>query len=225
MTPFKICCMLTPAEIDMAVAAGARAVGLVADMPNGPGILSDDKVKTLADHVRAAHGDAVWSVLLTSRIDPGEIADHIASTGVNTVQIVDHDGMAAIPEIRAAHPTVRVLQVVHVEDESAIDIASAAAGAADFILLDSGKPSSAVKTFGGTGDTHDWTISRQIVEAVEKPVFLAGGLGPDNIRAAMAAVRPYGVDICSGLRDRDNGYVLLGERLSAFAAALAAPAG
>ena len=222
MTPFKVCCMLSPEEIDMAVAAGARAVGLVGAMPNGPGILDDETVRDLAAHARRAHGDGVWSVLLTSRIDGDAIADHVAETGVNTVQIVDHDDMAEIARVRAAHPDLRILQVVHVEDEGAIEVArqAEAVAVADYFLLDSGTPSAAVKTFGGTGDVHDWSISKRIVKAVDKPVFLAGGLDPDNAREAFEAVRPYGLDICSGLRDRERGYRLLQNMVDAFAAAL-----
>lgn len=220
MIPFKVCCMLTTDEVDMAVAAGAQAVGFVGAMPNGPGILDDQTIAKLAAHVRTAHRDVIWSVLLTSHTDAEAISDHVAATGVNTLQIVDHAGMAAIAKVRAAHPGIRILQVVHVEDESAIAIAREAAESADFILLDSGKPSATIKTFGGTGDTHDWSISRQIVDAIDKPVFLAGGLDLKNVREAIEAVGPYGVDICSGLRDRLHGYPLVREKLDAFAAAL-----
>jgi phosphoribosylanthranilate isomerase len=70
----------------------------------------------------------------------------------------------------------------------------------DALLLDSGNPMLAVKEFGGTGRTHDWDISRRIVEAVGCPVFLAGGLTATNVAEAYATVRPYGLDACSGLR-------------------------
>jgi phosphoribosylanthranilate isomerase len=70
------------------------------------------------------------------------------------------------------------------------------------LLLDSGKPSAKTPELGGTGRTHDWDVSRRVVEAVGPvPVFLAGGLRPENVRAAIEAVRPFGVDVCSGVRD------------------------
>ena len=218
---FKVCCMLSPQEADMAIAAGAQAVGLVGEMPNGPGTLTDDVIREIAEHVSARHADKIWTTLLTSRIDAAAIADHIADTRVNTVQIVDYPAPGVRKAIRRAHPAVRIIQVVHVEDEGAIEIARRAAEDADVILLDSGKPSASVKTFGGTGDVHDWSVSRKIVESVETPVFLAGGLNPENVGAAIAAVRPFGVDICSGLRDKSNGYTLLHDRLADFAARLA----
>jgi phosphoribosylanthranilate isomerase len=115
---------------------------------------------------------------------------------------------------------LRIIQVVHVEGEGAIDEARRAGEAADAILLDSGKPSAVVRTLGGTGDIHDWSISRKIVETCGRPVFLAGGLNPANVVVALNLVRPYGVDICSGLRDKDRRYALNFEKLAAFASAL-----
>jgi len=70
----------------------------------------------------------------------------------------------------------------------------------DAILLDSGNPSLPVKVLGGTGKTHDWSLSKEIVDRCGKPVFLAGGLKAENVREAIERVRPYAVDICSGVR-------------------------
>ncbi len=200
----------------MAIAAGALAVGLVGEMPNGPGPIADDAIRTIAAHVSARHGDRVWTTLLSSRTDGDAIADHIANTGVNSIQIVDDPAPGAYGVIRREHPEIRILQVIHVEDESAIEAARRAAEGADIILLDSGKPGASERTLGGTGDVHDWSISRKIVEAVDKPVFLAGGLNPENVKDAIQAVRPYGVDICSGLRDKSRGYALDQAKLGAF---------
>lgn len=222
MTPFKVCCIKSVEEADMAISAGALAVGLVGKMPNGPGPISDDAIREIAAHVYARHDNSVWTTLLTSRTDGAAIADHAAITGVNTIQIVGAVDPGAYKIIRKTHPDLRVIQVIHVEDERAIEEARFVAEHVDIILLDSGKPSAQVPTFGGTGDTHDWSVSRKIVEGLKRPVFLAGGLTPDNVAEAVAAVRPYGVDICSGLRDKDNGYALIADKAGAFAAALQA---
>lgn len=220
MTPFKVCCIKSPEEADMAVAAGALAVGLVGAMPNGPGPIDDSLIREISGHVRMRHGDKVWTTLLTSRTEGDAMADHVAETGVNTLQIVDAPEAGSYAALRKAHPDLRLIQVIHVEDGGAVDQAVRAAAAVDVILLDSGKPSAPERTLGGTGDTHDWSVSRRIVEAVSKPVFLAGGLNPDNVGDAIASVRPYGVDICSGLRDRARGYALDAGKLQAFAARL-----
>jgi phosphoribosylanthranilate isomerase len=71
---------------------------------------------------------------------------------------------------------------------------------ADAILLDSGRPNAKVPELGGTGREHDWSVSREIVETLTTPVFLAGGLHPDNVNKAILQVSPFGVDLCSGVR-------------------------
>ena len=85
-------------------------------------------------------------------------------------------------------------------DETAVDEARSIASQVDAILLDSGNPDLATKELGGTGRVHNWETSRLIVDTVATPVFLAGGLNPGNIAAAVTTVRPLGVDICSGIR-------------------------
>jgi len=222
MIPFKICCMQTEAEIDIAARAGARAVGIVGPMPNGAGFLDEDTAARLARHAVTQHGDRLWATLLTKRTAAQDIADHVAATGANAVQIVDRPEAGTYAFLRDRFPALKILQVVHVEDARAIDEARACAAGVDAILLDSGRPSAATPTYGGTGDKHDWSVSRRIVETCGRPVFLAGGLNARNVGKAIRAVRPYGVDICSGLRERDRGDQLNEEKLTAFVAALRA---
>ena len=218
MFPYKVCCIKTAEEAEMAIEAGALAVGLVGEMPSGPGPIPDDDIKDIASRMRDRYGEKIWTTLLTSRTEADAIVDHVAYTGVNTVQIVDEPAPGAYEQIRKAMPQTRIIKVIHVEGEEAIDHARRAEDAVDIILLDSGKPNAAVKTLGGTGDTHDWSVSRRIVEDVGKPVFLAGGLRPDNVVDAIKQVGPYGVDICSGLRD--DRYYLVQDKLRDFAARL-----
>jgi len=95
------------------------------------------------------------------------------------------------------------VQVIHVRDESSIAEAESVAPLVDAILLDSGNPTpsgSDLKSFGGTGKTHNWALSKIICDKVNVPVFLAGGLNADNIAEAMRFVRPFGVDLCSSVR-------------------------
>ncbi|MEL7487336.1 MAG: phosphoribosylanthranilate isomerase [Pseudomonadota bacterium] len=219
-TPFKVCCIASYEEARLAIEAGADAIGLVAEMVNGPGILDDDQITEISAAVAASHGDRVRRVLLTSRVEADAIAAHIAETGVNAVQLVDRTSPEIRRAVKEAHPDVFLFQVVHVTGERAIDEALEAAIASDALLLDSGKPDADEKTFGGTGETHDWAVSAAIVAAADLPVYLAGGLTSDNINDALARVRPHGVDICSGLRDKENGYRLVPEKLDAFARAL-----
>jgi phosphoribosylanthranilate isomerase len=85
-------------------------------------------------------------------------------------------------------------------DEESIETAIRLAPEVDALLLDSGNTRGEIKTLGGTGIVHNWDISRQIVLNVNVPVFLAGGLTPQNVRYAIEKVRPFGVDVCSGVR-------------------------
>ena len=92
------------------------------------------------------------------------------------------------------------MQVIHVVDDKSVAEAVEISKYVDFILLDSGNPNLQTKELGGTGRTHNWQTSREIVNQVDVPVFLAGGLNPENIAEAISQVNPFGVDICSGLR-------------------------
>ncbi len=199
----------------MAIAAGADAVGLVGAMPSGPGPIPDDLIARIA----ASVPPPVTAVLLTSAETAVEIAGQAIAAGVGAVQIVRHLDPAEAAKLPALLPNVRRLQVIHVEDESALTLIPRYAPHADAFLLDSGKPSAARVTLGGTGDVHDWAISARFVVASPLPVFLAGGLKPGNVGEAIRVVRPFGVDVCSGLRVADR---LDPVRLADFMAAVAA---
>jgi phosphoribosylanthranilate isomerase len=195
-TRVKICCMGSREEAQLAVSYGADAVGLVSEMPSGPGVISDELAREIAAHVPPA----VASFLLTSRQSAASIIEHQRHVRANTLQIVDRLMIGTYKDLREALPGIALVQVIHVQDEESLEEALRVAGEVDAILLDSGNQRLAVKELGGTGRTHDWTISRRIVERTSVPVFLAGGLKPENVREAIEQVRPFGVDVCSGVR-------------------------
>lgn len=195
----KICCIENTEEAALAVTHGANLLGLVAEMPSGPGPIPDSHIQDIA----ATVPPGVTATLLTSRDSPDSIVRHVKYCGVQAVQIVRHVRPSVLQILRHHLPSTRILQVVHVSDENSLVLAKEYARYADAILLDSGKPTDnpdQPETLGGTGDTHDWTISKRIVDECPVPVFLAGGLTPDNITEALAWVRPWGVDLCSGIR-------------------------
>lgn len=196
-THLKVCCIMSVEEARLAVAAGASAVGLVAAMPSGPGVIDDAAIAAVARAVPPP----VARFLLTSRTDADAIAAHVVACGVETVQLVDAVPLAAYAQLRRALPYLRIVQVLHVEGDAAVTDALRVAPHVDALLLDSGRPSAAVRELGGTGRTHDWRVSRLVVEAVAPvPVFLAGGLNAGNVGEAVARVRPHGVDLCSAVR-------------------------
>ena len=157
----------------------------------------------------AAHRPDRWSHFRLGRVIPAHEpskrqGDHRATTSLpNTTQIVDRLEEGNYEDLRLALPGVSLVQVIQISDEAAFDEACRVTDAGvDGLLLDSGNRRLAVKRLGGTGQTHDWTISRRIREAVKVPVFLAGGLCAENVVAAIQTVRPFGVDVCSGLRSK-----------------------
>lgn len=184
------------AEAHLAVRYGASAIGLVSEMPSGPGVISDD----LARQIAARVPPAVSSFLLTSKQDALSIIEQQRFVRANTLQLVDSLTHGTYQDLRNALPGIALVQVIHVQDEKSLEEALLVAPDVDAILLDSGNQRLAVKELGGTGRTHDWTISRRIVQQVNKPVFLAGGLKPENVRDAIEQVSPFGVDVCSGVR-------------------------
>jgi len=193
----------------MAIEAGASAVGLVSAMPSGPGPIPEELIAKIA----ATIPPGISSFLLTCLQDAASIIDQQRRLRVNTIQICDRLTEGSYQELRESLPGVSLVQVVHVTGPEAVDEAIAVAPHVDAILLDSGNQSLAVKELGGTGRTHDWTLSRKIREAIDAPLFLAGGLNPANVAAAIREVQPFGIDVCSGLRT--NGH-LDREKLNQF---------
>lgn len=209
----KICCIASVAEAWLAIEHGASALGLVSAMPSGPGPISE----TLIAEIAVTIPPGISSFLLTCRQDAASIIDQQRRLRVNTIQICDRLPAGTHQELRDALPGVSLVQVVHVTGPEAVDEAVAVSRFVDAVLLDSGNRSLEIKELGGTGRTHDWSLSRKIREAIDVPLFLAGGLKPHNVADAIQEVEPFGIDVCSGLRT--NG-ALDRHKLSAFFAAI-----
>jgi len=192
----KICCIESINEARTAIEAGASAIGLVGRMPSGPGPIRDDLIRQIAMKIPPP----IATFLLTSETSVNGIIKHHGRTNTNTIQIVDMLSSGTYSELKAALPSVRIVQVIHVIDEDSVDVALEISRQVDAILLDSGNPRLKIKELGGTGRVHDWKLSRQICEGSGCPVFLAGGLKPDNVKQAIEEVQPFGVDVCSGVR-------------------------
>jgi phosphoribosylanthranilate isomerase len=192
----KICCISSIDEADIAIRAGASALGLVGKMPSGPGVISDEEIYEIAQSVPPPIG----TFLLTSETDSLDIVEHYKLTRTNTIQIVDKLHFGTYQEIYDSFPGVKLVQVIHVLDESSVDEACEIAEMVDAILLDSGNPNLEIKELGGTGRIHNWDLSLRIVETCGKPVFLAGGINSENVREAFEKVNPFGFDLCSSVR-------------------------
>ncbi len=192
----KICCISSIEEAQLAVQYGASALGLVSSMPSGPGVIAEDVIAQIA----ATIPPAVSSFLLTSKQDVPTIIEQQHRCNVNTIQICDRLSISTYDELRAALPGIALVQVIHVTGKESLAEALSVAPYVNAILLDSGNQSLTVKELGGTGRVHDWEISRAIREQVNVPIFLAGGLNAANVALAIKQVRPFGLDLCSGVR-------------------------
>jgi len=208
-TRIKICCISSVDEAKMAVDFGASALGLVGKMPSGPGPIADELIASIIKTVPPP----VATFLLTSETTAEDVIAHQKRVHSSTIQIVDALTERNYKLIREHLPSVKLVQVIHVIDESSVAEAVELSEEADALLLDSGNPNLAVKELGGTGRVHNWNLSKKIVEQSKVPVFLAGGLNAANVAEAIESVNPFGVDICSGVRTNGK---LDAKKLEAF---------
>jgi phosphoribosylanthranilate isomerase len=200
MVKVKICCISTVSEAKIALNAGADALGLVGPMPSGPGILSLEKAATIVNNLE----EKVETFFLTSEVKAKNIFNQHKSVNATTIQMVDKVEISELIELKTLLPNVKLVYVIHVIDEKNIKEAEIMSKYVDHLLLDSGNPNLQIKELGGTGRTHNWYFSKEIVSAVSIPVYLAGGLNANNVKKAIQTVKPYGIDVCSGVRTNGN---------------------
>jgi phosphoribosylanthranilate isomerase len=214
--PFlKICGLRTAEEARLASLAGATALGFLVGLTHRA---EDEVTEAEARAVlRSLPATGPTPVMVTHLPDPAAIAALAERIGAATIQVhgdLRPDGLVAL---RARAPGRRLLKAIHVTGPEAVAHARAFAPHACALLLDS----RTADRLGGTGRTHDWTISRRIVAAVAPvPVILAGGLTPENVAAAITSVLPAGVDVNSGVEDPSGAKDLT--RMRAFIAAASA---
>lgn len=192
----KICCIQSIEEARLAIANGASAIGLVSEMPSGPGVISEEQIEKIA----ASTPPAIGSFLLTSKTNVEEIISQQKRCRTNTIQLCDRLPDGSHKELKYQLPGISIVQVIHVRGEESVEEAVKISEFVDALLLDSGNQDLKIKELGGTGRTHNWDISRKIVEKIRKPVFLAGGLNSINIKQAIEFVQPFGIDLCNGVR-------------------------
>jgi phosphoribosylanthranilate isomerase len=197
-TRIKICCMKSLVEAEAAVGVGADAIGLVGVVPPTPRVVTEG----VAVEIVRSVPPPVATFLLTSETRADDIAAHVHRIGASVVQVVKHIKPSEYSRLDARLPRggVKRVQVVHVEGRAALELIEPYAPHVDAFLLDSGRPSAETPDFGGTGRIHDWHVSAEFVQRSPLPVFLAGGLTPDNVGRAIETVRPYAVDLCNGVR-------------------------
>lgn len=196
----KICGIRNENDLRIVLDAGVDAIGLICGINHRS---EDEVTPEVARRITQAAPPFVSTVLVTHRDTPEDILDLADRTGVNTIQVHGIVTLDTLKQVKARAGSRKVLRAVHVSGEEAIDDALEAAPHCDALLLDSRSKD----RLGGTGQTHDWSISRRIVEAVAPlgtPVILAGGLNPGNVEAAAEQVGPFGIDVNSGVDDANG---------------------
>ena len=209
----KICCISSEDEVRAAVYGGADLLGFVAPPLGGLGVIPESKIAQL---IRLVPPGCV-AVLLTGHTSLDDISRQVRDTAPDAVQLVRSTSVQTRRALRDRFVGLRLLQVVHVHGPEAVDDAVAAQEESHGLVLDSAVLDGPSEQLGATGTTHDWSISRRIVEAVSVPVYLAGGLSAANVAQARATVGSFGLDLCSSVRtdgvldeDKVRGFVAAG---------------
>ena len=186
----KICGITSLKDLLMVVEAGADAVGFVVDVPQSPRNLSLGKVKELME----ATPIFVQTVVVTVPEDFSHLEKICEDLNPDAIQI--HGSNSSYTKIQESHPGTQLVGAIQVKPGLAVENIVGMADIFDAVLLDSYSPDK----YGGTGKIHDWELSRRVREAISpKPLILAGGLKPENVKQALNEVKPYAVDVSSGV--------------------------
>ena len=194
----KVCGIQSREEADAALDCGATALGFLVGLTHRAADGIDEAEARAIVGALPAHAEVV---LVTHLPDPVRGAELAASVDARSIQVHGDMALADLRRLRVLAPGARLIKAVHVTREDALGRAVGFAADADALLLDT----RTADRLGGTGRTHDWSVSARIVDAVAPlPVHLAGGLTPENVTEAIGQVRSAGVDANSGVEDANG---------------------
>jgi phosphoribosylanthranilate isomerase len=202
-TRVKICGIKSQKDLVLSVEAGADAVGFVVDAPGSPRNLSINEAKRLIRMTPIF----VKTIAVTIPKDLDHLERIYNFLKPDILQI--HSSCRIHERIRERLPQARLIGAVSVKSKLTVDVVVEATNMFDAVLLDSYSPNG----YGGTGRTHSWELSRHIRDAIyPKPLVLAGGLNPENVGEAIRTVKPYVVDVSSGVEaqpgKKDRGKII-----------------
>ena len=199
----KICGTTSEKDAQLAAQYGADYFGVVVEVDFSPRSLTIEQAEPLfTDPATAA-------VALVFHMKPARLQQLISQLNPFAVQFLHLEEVSLIRELKKQHPSLQLWQSIHLpEAGQEVDFKSFQntvrqyidAGI-DLLIFDTVAVMKGVTKFGGTGLTSDWTIVKKLLDqvAAEVPVWLAGGINPDNVIEAINTVQPAGVDLCSGV--------------------------
>jgi phosphoribosylanthranilate isomerase len=193
--------VIDAAEAQMLIDCGVAYLGV----PLVLGYHKEDLSVTEAAAIVARSGGSTTFFLITYLNEPGAILDLCGALGVSMVQLHGDIGLEELTRLRQAAPKLRIIKSLIVRPDNADGLAgevTACAPLVDGFITDTFDP--ATGATGATGKIHDWSVSACLVKLSPKPVILAGGLNADNVRGAIRAVRPAGVDVHTGVEGPDG---------------------
>lgn len=178
---------------------GVDALGFTVRLPTG---IHDGLTEAKARSIIAALPPFIATVVITYVGTAREAADLCRYLGASSLQLHGDFPTHEIPVLRAALPHLKIIRAVHVTGPEARAKARSLERQVDALILDTFDPDTG--RHGATGKTHDWNVSRQLVETSRVPIILAGGLTADNLGEAIRVVQPWGVDVHTGVEDEDG---------------------
>jgi phosphoribosylanthranilate isomerase len=194
----KICGVRTLDEAEGVIEAGADALGFHIELEHSRCPVA----AATAGAIISALPPFISSVVVTSETDPKNLLRIMKSTGATTLQLHKEVSPETVRAMKTASSNTKMYVAIWVTSDESIAIAKSFEGSADTVILDTMNKETGAR--GGTGKTHDWNISKKIVRSTSLPVILAGGLNPGNVAEAIKAVRPYAVDVNSGVSNPDG---------------------
>ncbi|MCD1296341.1 N-(5'-phosphoribosyl)anthranilate isomerase [Methanocella sp. CWC-04] len=190
MTRVKICGVTSVEDAVSCAMAGADAVGMLVNVKVSPRRITVEKAREITRRLPPF----ITPVIVMMPSSHEEVIDAALRIRPGAIQLHGNESPETLLRIRQALPGIRLIKTIHVGEGAEVERSLSYKGSADAILLDTASPAK-----GGSGATHDWSISGEIVSALSMPVILAGGLSPSNVGNAIRSVRPFAVDVSSGV--------------------------
>lgn len=203
----KICGITNVEDAGLAAGEGADYIGVVVEVAFSPRSLTVEEAGLLFASA------PVPAVALVYEMKPGRIEQMVLELNPYAVQFLSPEGPEMAGRLKGLRPGLRVWQSLHLPaggdtigaglDERAVleRVRQCEKAGVDAVLFDTVAVLNGVARFGGTGLTGNWDDAGRLVKASPLPAFLAGGINPGNVRAAIEKVRPYGIDLCSGVEE------------------------